>query len=107
VKVQELEPVKVAEPKIQEPEPEPELEPVKVAEPKTPEPPKSSPKASSGTKAKKKEPIVPISYDTWTYDELYAEAQKRDIPLRSSMNKKELIEAMEADDAEKAFPETR
>jgi len=84
---------------------------------KVPEPPKSSPKAPPKAapktapapalvKAKKeekpkvKETVVPVSYDTWSYDELYAEAQKRDIPNRSKMSKEELVAVLEANDAE-------
>jgi len=38
-------------------------------------------------------------YAEWTKKELYAEADDRDIDGRSSMNKSELVAALEADDA--------
>lgn len=50
----------------------------------------------------KEEVVVPASYDTWSYDQLYAEAQERGIPNRSKMSKVELIAVLEANDAENA-----
>lgn len=65
------------------------------------EEPVVSKKGKKTEPAPKKEEVVPVSYDTWTFDDLYAEAQKRKIPNRSKMPKDELIAVLEAYDAEK------
>lgn len=68
------------------------------AEAKKPEPPKPEP-------AKEEPPVVEVKdeapkdakpeevppYEEWTYDELYAEAQARDIPGRSALKNKEAL----------------
>lgn len=73
------------------------------APPLPPAPPAKKAEAKAEPKAEpKKEEQVPATYDSWTYDELYAEAQEREIPNRSKMSKEELIEALEeSDEAEK------
>lgn len=74
-----------------------------------PKPEKSAPKAAPAKTHKseaKEDPVAEIevqaSYDTWTHDELYAEAQAREIPNRSKMTKEELVAVLEASDEESA-----
>lgn len=65
-------------PKVEEKKPEPP----KVEEPKVVEIKAEPPKAD--------EPVAK-PYEEWTYDELYAEAQARDIPGRSALKNKEAL----------------
>lgn len=78
----------------------------KVAPPPPPSAPahkaKDEKKAEEHHAKKKSEPKVPASYDGWTKEELYAEAQNREIPNRSTMTKEELVEALEENDEEES-----
>jgi outer membrane biosynthesis protein TonB len=100
-----VEKVEKVEKKEAKPAPAPKVVEVKPEPPK-PEPAKEEPKVvevkdEAPKDADKPEEVPP--YEEWTYDELYAEAQARDIPGRSALkNKEALALALYENDEEKA-----
>lgn len=74
-------------------------DPPKKADPVKPAAPPPAPVKPAPVPVKEEEFRVE-SYDDWSYDELYSEAQKRDLPNRSKMKTKEaLIAGLVDDDA--------
>lgn len=74
----------------------------KVAPAPKPSKPKAAPKPPPPPEPEEDEDEEDeeLGYEDWGRDELYAEAQAREIPGRSNMSKEELVEALYANDEE-------